>query len=201
MNNHNLHTLLSKGEGQRVEFKSSLAQTKKGIQSLAAMANSNKSGGHIIFGVDDNGKQVKGFALAKNSQEKLANTIKSNVVSFRTSAPMVCHINYYKSLNVLVVSVSKREYAEGPYIAYGRLYERIGRSTHLIKEDPRSLILTFKQNAKDIGSTDPLGYRHCPDCGNKELHRGHYPVIRNFSSDLVACNDCGWKVYASQFGF
>ncbi len=48
-----VRTLINQGEGQRLEFKRSLAELEAGTRAAAAMANTN--GGHILFAVRDDG--------------------------------------------------------------------------------------------------------------------------------------------------
>ncbi len=46
------------GEGQRIEFKPSLAQLDPGLRSLCGMVNADASHGAILFGVSDKGVPV-----------------------------------------------------------------------------------------------------------------------------------------------
>ena len=48
-----IRALISHGEGQRLEFKRSLAELETGVRAVAAMANAD--GGHVLFGVRDDG--------------------------------------------------------------------------------------------------------------------------------------------------
>ncbi|MDI6793616.1 MAG: putative DNA binding domain-containing protein [bacterium] len=51
-----LLTLIKQGEGQRLEFKKSVAELDRVIHTLAAFANTNSDGGHVLIGVGDKGK-------------------------------------------------------------------------------------------------------------------------------------------------
>ncbi len=68
-------TLISQGEGQRVEFKETFAETNKAIESLCAFANSR--GGTVLFGVRDTG-QVVGVSLGRNTLTGFANNLRRN---------------------------------------------------------------------------------------------------------------------------
>ena len=52
MQKNDIKNIVSAGEGQTVEFKSTF--DKKSIETLTAFANSN--GGTVLVGVEDNGK-------------------------------------------------------------------------------------------------------------------------------------------------
>ncbi len=49
-----IRALISHGEGQRLEFKRSLAELERGVRAVAAFANTG--GGHLLFGVRDSGE-------------------------------------------------------------------------------------------------------------------------------------------------
>ena len=48
-----IRALIHRGEGQRLEFKRSLAELETGVRAAAAMTNAD--GGHVLFGVRDDG--------------------------------------------------------------------------------------------------------------------------------------------------
>lgn len=64
------------GEGQQVEFKSTLSLSKEGAQCLVGFANAK--GGRVFFGVRDDGTQV-GVDVGQNTIEKLAATLESHI--------------------------------------------------------------------------------------------------------------------------
>ena len=67
--------LIKEGESEIVEFKPSLSQTDKVIESISAFSNAN--GGIIVIGVSDKG-EVLGADIGKRTIESLANRIKQN---------------------------------------------------------------------------------------------------------------------------
>jgi hypothetical protein len=73
------------GEGQSLEFKSSLAEADKAIQTMVAFANSR--GGYVFFGIKNDG-QPSGAELGDNSREKLATKIRDQTYP---SLPVFIH--------------------------------------------------------------------------------------------------------------
>ena len=53
MDPDDVRRLITSGEGQMIEFKKSFSETREGIESLCAFANSR--GGHVLFGVVEQG--------------------------------------------------------------------------------------------------------------------------------------------------
>ncbi len=70
-----LGQLIQGGEGQTVEFKTSLAARDDGTHTLVAFANS--FGGKLLFGVGNDGTE-KGVTVGENTIEELANYIKKH---------------------------------------------------------------------------------------------------------------------------
>ena len=60
--------LIAKGEGQRIEFKRSPAELETGVRATAAMANAD--GGHVIFGVRDDGT-ILGVEIGDQTKERV----------------------------------------------------------------------------------------------------------------------------------
>ena len=57
MNLKSLHKIAKQGESQIIEFKRTTGQRTEAMKTVCAMLNSN--GGHVIFGVSDQG-EIKG---------------------------------------------------------------------------------------------------------------------------------------------
>ena len=112
--------LLKEGESETVEFKPSLSQMDKIIESISAF--SNTKGGTVIIGVSDKG-EVLGVDIGKNTIEGLANQIKQN------TDPMA-----YPSIRVedmdkkQVVVIEVVEGKQKPVLAFGRAFRRVGKS-------------------------------------------------------------------------
>jgi ATP-dependent DNA helicase RecG len=112
--------LLEKGETEKVEFKPSLSQRDKIMESISAF--SNTTGGAVVIGVTDKGKIV-GVDIGKSTIEKLANQVKQN------TDPMVypsIRIGEVDEKHIVVIEVEESK--QKPVLAFGRAYMRVGKS-------------------------------------------------------------------------
>ena len=115
-----LKDLLKEGESETVEFKPSLSQMGKIIESISAF--SNTKGGTVVIGVSDKG-EVLGVNIGNNTIESLANQVKQN------TDPMA-----YPSIRVeegdkkQVVIIEVVEGKAKPVLAFGRAFRRVGKS-------------------------------------------------------------------------
>ena len=126
--------LLKEGESETVEFKPSLSQTDKVIESISAFSNAN--GGTIVIGVSDKG-EVLGADIGERTIENLANRIKQN------TDPMVYpSIRIEKIDDKCVILIKIEESKQKPVLAFGRAYRRVGRSNQKLGyEEIRNLAL------------------------------------------------------------
>jgi ATP-dependent DNA helicase RecG len=67
-----IRTLISQGEGQRLELKRSLAELETGVRAAAAMANTD--GGHVLFGARDDGT-ILGVQIGAQTKERVVQAI------------------------------------------------------------------------------------------------------------------------------
>ncbi|MBM3136253.1 MAG: ATP-binding protein, partial [Chloroflexi bacterium] len=67
--------LISQGEGQRLELKRSLAELEAGVRAAGAMANTN--GGHVLFGVRDDGT-ILGVQIGAQTREQVVRAVTDN---------------------------------------------------------------------------------------------------------------------------
>jgi ATP-dependent DNA helicase RecG len=108
--------LLKEGESEKVEFKPSLSQTDKIMESISAF--SNTKGGMIVIGVSDKG-EVLGVDIGKKTIESLAKSDKKQMV-------------------VIEVVEGKQK----PVLAFGRAFMRVGNSNQKLGyEEIRNLAL------------------------------------------------------------
>ena len=77
MNNTELLQLIKSGEDIHIEFKKSSTEVTKDVYDTVC-SFSNRDGGHIILGVNDNGEII---GIAKDCAEK----IKTDAVLFQSS--------------------------------------------------------------------------------------------------------------------
>jgi len=126
--------LLKEGESEKVEFKPSLSQIDKIIESVSAFSNTN--GGTVVIGVRDKG-EVLGVDIGERTIENLANRIKQN------TDPMVypsIHVEESDDKHVVVIEVEGSK--QKPVLAFGRAYKRVGKSNQKLGyEEIRKLAL------------------------------------------------------------
>jgi len=113
-----IRTLISQGEGQRLELKRSLAELETGVRAAAAMANTD--GGHILFGVRDDGT-ILGVQIGAQTRERVVQAITDNTDP--TLYPSVEYVDL-DGKTVIVVAVSRSE--NGPHLVRGQAYKRVG---------------------------------------------------------------------------
>jgi len=130
--------LLKEGESETVEFKPSLSQTDKVIESISAFSNAN--GGTIVIGVSDKG-EVLGADIGKRTIEILANRIKQN------TDPVIypsISIENVEGKNIIVIEV--RESKSKPVFAFDKVYKRVGKSNQRVSSgEIRKLALEGKK--------------------------------------------------------
>ncbi|MBI3954151.1 MAG: ATP-binding protein [Chloroflexi bacterium] len=98
-----LSQFIQGGEGQTVEFKTSLAERDDGTHTLVAFANS--FGGKLLFGVGNDGTE-KGVTVGENTIEELANYIKQH--TYPTLPVSIDHFSSNEGDNkVIVVEVEE----------------------------------------------------------------------------------------------
>ena len=107
-------------ESETVEFKTSLSETKKIIETLSAF--SNGKGGRALVGIDDDG-YVKGIDIGRNTIENLANDIKRN-----TDPPLFPSINIEIHEEKKIISIEVKESPIKPVFALGRAFKRVGKT-------------------------------------------------------------------------
>ncbi|MGA9347186.1 MAG: ATP-binding protein [Anaerolineae bacterium] len=78
--------LIAQGEGQRLEFKRSLAELEDAVGTTAAFANAE--GDTLLFGVRADGTLI-GVSLGANTREQVVNIIVDN-----TDPPLYPQVEY-----------------------------------------------------------------------------------------------------------
>ncbi|MBT9148253.1 MAG: hypothetical protein DDT32_02025 [Syntrophomonadaceae bacterium] len=119
--------LLEKGESETVEFKPSLSQMDKIMESVSAF--SNTMGGRIVIGVSDKGKAL-GVDIGERTIENLANRIKQNTDP--AIYPSIS-VENLEGKNIIVIEV--RENKSKPVFAFDKVYKRVGKSNQRVSSD------------------------------------------------------------------
>ncbi len=112
--------LLSSGESELVEFKSSF--DREAIETLAAFANS--SGGTVLIGVSDTG-QIRGISVGKETLNEWLGQIKSS-----TSPSLIPDIHAVETNRKTVVIISIPPFPVKPVACKGKYFKRIASSNH-----------------------------------------------------------------------
>lgn len=116
--------LLKGGESETVEFKTSLSQMDKILETISAFSNSN--GGTIVVGVDDKSR-ILGISIGSNTLENLANDIK------RSTDPQIFpSVETAEIEGREVILIQVLESREKPVFFRDRAYKRVGRTNQKI---------------------------------------------------------------------
>lgn len=123
-----LLSYIEQDEGQEVEFKTSFAEENEAIKSLCAFANAG--GGHVLFGVENNGNIV-GVTLGKNTLENFANKLQSNTQPPLQPTIEQCNV---EGKTVVIASVQKAD--EGTiHWAFNSAYIRVGKTDQVLSPE------------------------------------------------------------------
>jgi len=155
--------LIAAGEGQRVEFKTSFAESREAIEALCAMAN--VSGGLVFFGVRDDGTIV-GAQVGKKTLENFSSQVKYN-----TQPNLLPEIEKLDIDGKTVVVVRARRVPPGAvYSAYNVPWCRSGKTNQLMTNDRqrKKLMATF---APDAVSTRRKGHKGAQSWEAREKER------------------------------
>jgi ATP-dependent DNA helicase RecG len=128
INNHNLTTLsnieklISLGESETLEFKSSF--NNETIETLVAFANT--TGGKVLIGVNHKNEAI-GVTINEESVQNWLNEIKGKTTPF-----IIPNVNIVPFEDKAIVIFTIQEYPIKPIATRGRYYKRIVNSNHLM---------------------------------------------------------------------
>lgn len=123
---HPVDELLRAGEGEGVEFKTSLSDTRKIIETAAALAT--RGGGTILIGVRDD-RSVVGVNLGAGEVERLVQQVLAS-----TDPRLYLHVErlVHEEKPLLRIDVPA---GDGPHLAFGRAFHRVGPATVAMTRD------------------------------------------------------------------
>ena len=113
-----LNDMIAQGEGQRVEFKRSLAELETGARTVTAMANAD--GGIVLFGVRDDGT-ISGVEMGAQTKERIVQAITAN-----TDPTLYPSVEVVKLGEQIIILVTVPESQDKPHLVQGRAYKRVG---------------------------------------------------------------------------
>lgn len=184
-----LQQLLSAGEGQSTEFKQTISTTSAAIRSLAAFA-SQPQGGTVVFGVNNDGTPCRAFTIGAETSAKLAAKIKAAVISMTTGQPLVPAIFAFPSPDRLAVLVPAGADADGPYLGFGRRWQRSGTATVEVTVNYQQLARLYQQQlVNDAGHL-----KFCPQCGSSVRYSSFTTAAPDCVYYVTECTEpqCGW---------
>ncbi|MFZ2470974.1 MAG: ATP-binding protein [Methanothrix sp.] len=135
MNEQELQQILEEGEGQKIEFKESLANLDKELVAFA-----NASGGRILVGITD-GRKIKGA--------KISNRLKSQVQDAAGNCDPKVDIELLSFEDVLIIVVKEGE--DKPYKCGSGFYRRVGPNSQKLS---RNEIIEFLKDEEKIRFDD-----------------------------------------------
>ncbi|MBI2080074.1 putative DNA binding domain-containing protein [Candidatus Micrarchaeota archaeon] len=135
-------------EGEKVEYKKSLATMGEILETITAFANT--AGGEVYIGVDDGGNVV-GVTIGKNTLENLAKDVNEGIepkvnLSIKTSEA--------EGKTIIVITVASSN--QKPHFFKGIAYKRTGRSN--LKLSPPELEELFIKRALSLHDIDNLKF-------------------------------------------
>ncbi|MBU1614727.1 putative DNA binding domain-containing protein, partial [bacterium] len=112
------------GKRQRLEFKESVAELDRVIQTLTAFANTNSDGGCVFIGVGDKGK-IKEVIIGQETIKQIADRISAHTDPVLYPEIEVVKESGDKGIIVITIDGSPNK----PHLAFGRAYKRVGSTT------------------------------------------------------------------------
>jgi len=148
MDLEDLKTLVAHGESERLEFKATTGQRMEGAKAVCAMLNGK--GGHVLFGVTDQGG-VRGQQVTAHTQEEVDRELR------RIDPPVfptieVVPVQGDHSVLVLIVEASP----QGPHTFDGRPYLRQGPQTLVMPRARFEELLLERLHATHRWENDPV---------------------------------------------
>ncbi|MDO8531192.1 MAG: putative DNA binding domain-containing protein [Dehalococcoidia bacterium] len=128
MTQEELLALIKQGEGQQLEFKESLKETKQAIEALCAFVHA--VGGTVLIGVTNDG-HICGVQLGKKGIEVFANTIRQN-----TKPPLAPFLFQVESGgNTVLAAQIVPDMHNTLYQSYGKSFIRMGKTTQVMSPE------------------------------------------------------------------
>jgi len=143
MSKEEILSLIAQGEGQHLEFKESVAELDRVIQTLTAFANTNSDGGCVLIGVGDKGK-VKGVIIGKETIKQIADKISAHTDPVLYPKIEVVKESQDKGIIVITIDGSPNK----PHLAFGRAYKRVSSTTTQMTRDEYERLLLERHKDK-----------------------------------------------------
>jgi len=133
-----LLALIAGGEGETIEFKRSVAELEKAVETVAAFANTR--GGVVLIGVHPSGR-IEGVDVGQTTRERIVNRITGN-----TDPAIYPSVEHVTAQGRVVVAITVLESADKPHLAFGRAFKRVGAVTaQMDRAEYERLLLARRQ--------------------------------------------------------
>ncbi|MFH1898673.1 MAG: RNA-binding domain-containing protein [Candidatus Desantisbacteria bacterium] len=143
MSKEEILSLITQGEGQRLEFKESVAELDRVIQTLTAFANTNSDGGCVLIGVGDKGK-IKEVIIGQETIKQIADKISAHTDP--VLYPEIKVVKESKDKGIIVITIGGSP--NKPHLAFGRAYKRVGSTTTQMTRDEYERLLLARHASK-----------------------------------------------------
>ncbi len=147
MNVDDVKDIVSRGEGEQVELKSSTGQRTRAAKTVCAMLNG--LGGFVIFGVSDKGDLVGQQVSARTLEDISAEIRKIEPPAF----PDISTISLKQGVSLIVLRVPG---GGGPYTYDGRAYLRQGPTTIVMPREEYERRLVERLHATRRWENEPV---------------------------------------------
>ena len=199
-----IESLIEQGEGQQLDFKFEVSDSKKIARTLSAFANT--VGGRLLIGVKDNGN-IAGV----RSEEEYYMIEAASTMYTRPSVPFTAkrwEINGKTVLEVYISPSSKKPHTAPDKDDNYKAYIRVADENILANE---VLLLSWQKNERETGLLLPLSRPVKKLFDYLETHPyihirqfcriGHikYATARNILSDLIAINVLKYSIIDNIF--
>ncbi len=142
--------MISDGETEQTEFKPSLSQKDRIMESVSAFSNTR--GGTILVGVSDRG-DITGLDVGRSTQEDLAGYVKRN-----SDPPVYPSIGTVHFERKTLLFVTVKDSSEKPVFFQDKAFKRVGRSNQRISS--HEIRMMAKEEIKKL-SWDDTDMRKC----------------------------------------
>lgn len=138
-----LKQLLSREEGEKLDFKAKLclsteSEKKELVKDVTAIANSRGGRGHILYGVEDKTKRILGIDKSTFGEEQI-----QQIIYNRSDPPVPVQVDFIEvdKKTVAVITVFRSRHAPHQMIQTGAFYIRRGSTTDFARRSELASIM------------------------------------------------------------
>ncbi|MGI6622182.1 MAG: transcriptional regulator [Clostridiaceae bacterium] len=143
MDTQRLKQLLSREEGEKLDFKAELnlnteSEKKELAKDVTAIANSRGGRGYIIYGVEDKTKRILGINTEDFQEEQI-----QQIIYNRTDPPVPVNVDFVqiKDKTVAVLTIFRSRHAPHQVLQTGAFYVRRGSTTDFARRSELASIM------------------------------------------------------------